>query len=179
MGCPMEQQVLSRQRDEYTVLLWRPRRRGLAYRFSGEQGFSNATGSEEEPDDLGGRTSELRRTFTRRCRHIPLAPSAFWLPAPSQSFGRRRWIGQRAVGRPRFVVVTRAHSDFGFYLNSYRRAPNYLLPILFIYSYYLYDGVSSLKSQLNIKIKSSKLCFGITLFAFFTYITYGYSIIIL
>lgn len=91
--------MLSRQRDGYTVA-------PPLLRAGGVQGFSDVTGSEEEPDDLGGRTSELRRTFTRsrRC-HIPLAPSTFWLPAPSPSFERRRRTGQRAVGRPRFVVV--------------------------------------------------------------------------
>lgn len=99
--------MLSRQRDGYTVAP--PLLRAGRYGFGGVQGFSDATGSEEEPDDLEGRTSELRRTFTRRRRrrHIPLAPSAFWLPAPSPSFGRRRRTGQLTVGRPRFVVVLR------------------------------------------------------------------------
>jgi len=99
-------------RDNGTSVLYYtvapPLLRAGRYGFGGLQGFSDATGSEEEPDDLEGRTSELRRTFTRRRRHIPLAPSAFWLPAPSPSFGRRRRTGQRAVGRPRLVVLRSA-----------------------------------------------------------------------
>lgn len=58
----------------------------------------------------------------------------------------------------------RAHGDFGFYLNSYRRAPNYLLPTVFIYLKYLCGYTGHLVWRVNQTFKPNNQNFVLAYF---------------